>query len=126
MGITRIEEAVGVTKRSLDIFRANKHILKGKVNVVVRHDPGAADWYRTTISDSEANVIELSGFSIGYAGEGPAGLETVLKELNLPFDFSRDIGTVPLLKCRSSVHVFTDQGPQHFCICQRVARDRLE
>ena len=118
MGRSIIEEATGVTGRSLEVFRANKDMLKGKVNVVVRHDPGAADWYRTTISDCEGNVIELSGFAIGYPGEGPRGLETVLKELDLPFDFRRDIESMRLPKCRSSVHVFTEQGPQHFCIAK--------
>jgi hypothetical protein len=118
MGRVIIEEASGVTEQSLRIFKTNKDILKGKVNVIVRHDPGATDWYRTTISDSEGNVIELSGFSIGYPGEGPRGLELVLKELKLPFDFKRDIETMRLPKCRSSVHVFTEQGPKHFCVAE--------
>ena len=123
MGFIGIENEHGVTNNSLDFFEENKHHFQGDVTVVLRHDDSCYADYRTTIIANNGNIMELSGLSIGYRGEGPDGLEKVLTELNCPFDGEIDVRGKD--SCKSSVHIFgtKQRRPVHLCITQDTEDD---
>lgn len=101
------------TSDSLKQFREWKHKIKGSDPVVIAAGDRGSD---IIIVGSDGTVMRLGNFKVGYAGEGPRGLSSVLSELNLPFDFEKDIVRAGSLKgCSVAIHVFDRSGPTHTC-----------
>lgn len=93
---TYIEPASGVTQRSLDYWRKIRHKL-GNVTLVIcykgeRYPPS----HNTIVWDDKGNTVLLSGFSCGYGGTGPHGLQKLLESEGFNVDFQREIAGVSL------------------------------
>lgn len=69
----------GVTEQSMKYVRKHAKKLTPIVMVELLVDEGGDNWVRFVSKLGAA--VEVSGFCWGYAGEGPGGLVTMLKEL---------------------------------------------
>lgn len=79
IGPVLIEPHRGITRYSLDFLEKHSYRIGPVHAVVVFHNPQKV-WYWTQIV-GEQGEIWVSGFSLGYGGEGPSGLDTALRSL---------------------------------------------
>jgi hypothetical protein len=71
----------GVTRYSLEFWEKVKKRL-GTVDQI-EQTFSEADWFKTSITDSNGVTIIMRGFASGYHGEGPRGLAQLLDEIGV-------------------------------------------
>ena len=81
--IDRIKETEKITERSKRSFEDYQYEL-GEIQMVsISWDKEYLEY--TTIVQGEFESITLTGFSIGYKGEGPSGLMWLLDRCKIPY-----------------------------------------
>ena len=80
------EKNHGITEKSITYLNICKERLGEIICAEGIWTEDDAPDYWTTFSDKDGNKIVCSGFSWGYYGEGPSGLQRVLEDFG--FDFS--------------------------------------
>ena len=82
------KEAYGITAQSMEFVKEHLHLIGEVVRISGRLRgnkfdlPGREQW--VVFSDKEGNKIVVSGFSWGYAGEGPHGLLRAAEMVGFP------------------------------------------
>lgn len=89
LNIVYRQKPLGITETSKDLFKA----VRGKIDapiivyLICTEEPRVD--YLTYVSDSERKTLCFDGFSWGYAGEGPHGLEWLFKQLGFNIDITQ-------------------------------------
>ena len=70
----------GVTELSLNDLKRQRHRIGEVTEVILIYPPASESWgFYTVVTNDRNEAWIFSGFAWGYPGEGPRGLETMLK-----------------------------------------------
>ena len=115
------EEIRGITEESKKFVQKNLRKVGEVIEVAVQYDKENC-FYRTTIV-GEKKDIEVTGFSVGYCGEGPSGMIWLLVKLNMQFEEEQVYSTDGK---NAGYILFKKKSEGRFCACGNDLREDEE